>query len=413
MKKIKVIQAVNQLGLGGTEYALQLFAKFLNKQYFDVTVIGFLKGGERVKVLEDLGIEVIVMEGDFSRLPALLEKADVLHWHGGGALDSELFQILKTTKPKLVIQTNVFGIYEPSSLYDLIDYDLYISKMILVRRMESDKKLPNNFANKRKVLPYPVDIDHINSMRPSASDVSSYKKLSGLENLFIVGRIGRPDNQKFDLITLTGFAYFAKKVPTARFLLIGATPEMISHAQSLGIKDKLIIKENTVDLQKLLIYYKSMDVFLAASQIGESFGMVIAEAMTIGIPVVTISTEDRDNAQIELMDNERSGLVVKRQKGAIARALNYLYKNPEIREKLSSASKIKIAKDYQAQKIVGSLERLIFTHFQLPMASEQSGKTLVQSYSKEMADDYKKRCVNLFGRPKIIASLLLQLKKFI
>jgi len=395
--KIRILEAVNQLGLGGTEYALQLYSKFLNKEIFEVTVVSLLKGGERVKLLEEMGIKVILLDGDYAQLPAILNQVDVFHWHGGGSIDPELFNIVKQNKPPLVIQTNVFGIYDASPFYDLIDYDLYISKMTLVRRMAQDKKLPDNFPNKRKVLPYPVDTDHLNTSLPTTEKLIRFKHDNHLNDFFIVGRIGRADDHKFDLIALDGFAHFAKKKDHARFLLVGATPTMKLHAEHLGISHKLMIMENTVDIQKLLIYYKIMDVFLAASQIGESFGMVIAEAMTAGTPVLTISTEDRDNAQIELMDNEKSGLVVKRSKHSIAKGLHFLYENKSIAKKLSEEAKLKILRDYKAQKIVKSFEQLILKH--LDHSSGHIGeKSLIQSYSKAMVNDYLDRCINLFGR---------------
>jgi glycosyltransferase involved in cell wall biosynthesis len=412
MNKIRVLEVVNQLDLGGTEYALQLFAKFLDKEYFDVTVISLINGGERVQLLEDLGIKVAVLYGDFSKLAAYLEETDVLHWHGGGSLESELFQVLRTSKPSLVIQTNVFGVYAPSPLYSLIDFDLYISKMILIRRMTLDSTLPDNFNQKRKVLPYPVDVDHINSLLPSDEEVNDFKNQFGLNDNFIVGRIGRADNHKFDLITLTGFAKFATQVNRTKFLLAGATDEMISHAKSLGISDKLVIIENTVDFRRLLIYYRAMDVFLAASQIGESFGMVIAEAMAVGTPVLTISTEGKDNAQIELVDNEQSGIVVKRSKTSIAKALKYLYKHPSIRFMLSENSKLKIARDYKAQNIVKSLERLILAHFDLPV-KRYTHDNLLESYSKVMIRDYRRRCKDLFGPFKNLNLALLKLKEIL
>ena len=409
MNKIKVLEIVNQLGLGGTEYALQLFAKFLNKEHFEVIVISLIKGGERLQQLQDLGIKVIVFNGNFAKLAPYVQLADVVHWHGGGSLDSELFQVLEKHKPRLVIQTNVFGIYDASPLYKLIDYDLFISNMILIRRMEMDKNLDDNFNRKRKVLSYPVDVDHINELLPTNKELDDFKTSHELHGNFIVGRIGRPDNQKFDFITLDGFAKFAKKTTNTKFLLAGATVEMIAHANSLGITDKLVIIENTVELKTLLIYYKAMDVFLAASQIGESFGMVIAEAMTVGTPVITISTENKDNAQIELMDNEISGIVVKRSRTAIARALKYLYKTPEARIKLSKNSKAKIEKDYKAQKIVRSLEQLILTNFNRPI-NRYTDESLLKDYSQEMVDDYEKRCQDIYRPFKLLNKTVTKMK---
>lgn len=409
MNKIRIIEAVNQLGLGGTEYAVQLFSKFLDKDRFEVTVIGLLNGGERVRLIENLGIKVILLNGDLIKLGQLLQETDVFHWHGNGSLDPELFQVIKANKPKIVIQTNVFGQFDNSPFYDVIDYDLYISKMILVRRMKLDNKLQNNYASKRKVLPYPVDTDHINSLLPAEAEVNSFKKANNLQDKFIAGRIGRSDDHKFDLMTLDGFAEFAKKNEAARFLLLGSTPKISAHAASLGISDKIITLSTTSDLRQLLVYYKAMDVFLAASSIGESFGMVLAEAMTCGTPVVTISTEKRDNAQIEVIDNDLTGFVVKRDRKKIAAALTQLYQYPQERLKLSTASKQKISKDYKADKIVRSLEDLIYKHLGIPLSEDE--KTLVVDYSKTLVNDYIKRCIDLHGRPEIFKRILWIFRK--
>jgi len=409
MKKIRILEAVNQLGLGGTEYAVQLFSEFLNKDRFEVTVIGLLNGGERVKLIEDLGINVILLNGDLIKLGLLLQETDVFHWHGNGSLEPELFKVIKANKPKIVIQTNVFGQSDNSPLYDVIDYDLYISKMILVRRMKLDKKLKNDYASKRKVLPYPVDIDHINMLLPTEDEVNRFKKANNLQDKFIAGRLGRSDDHKFDLITLDGFADFAKKNEAARFLLLGSTPKISAHAESLGISDKIITFNTTSDLRQLLVYYKAMDVFLAASNIGESFGMVLAEAMTCGTPVVTISTEKRDNAQIEVIDNDQTGFVVKRDRKKIAAALTHLYQHPQDRVRLSTASKQKISKDYKADKIVRSLESLIYKHLEMPFPKDE--KTLVVDYSKALVNDYIKRCIDLYGRPEIFKRILWMFKK--
>ena len=412
LNKIRILEAVNQLGLGGTEYALQLYSKFLNKDIFEVTVVGLLNGGERVELIQNEGIEVILLEGDFNKLIPLLQNTDVVHWHGSGNCsgDADFFEILKLYKPPLVIQTNVFGAFDNSPYYDLIDYDLYISKMILIRRMSQDKNLKNQFTDKRKVLPYPVDTDLIHSLKPSEEQIDEFRRENRLDSYFVAGRIGRPDNNKFDLITLDAFSEFAKKVANTKFLLVGATAEMKAHADNLGITSKLLIIENTNDLKKLLLYYKAMDVFIAASNIGESFGMVIAEAMTLGTPVVTITTEDRDNAQIELVDNQVSGLVTKRNKKDIAAAVKYLYSNHSARDRISASSKVKIETHYKAQTVVKNLEHLILKHLNRSSASVEVRQIVLESFSKKMVTDYRRRCLNIFSRPSWIKSVLFLIK---
>ncbi|MCX2477789.1 hypothetical protein OQY15_01730 [Pedobacter sp. MC2016-15] len=141
MNKIRILEVGNELGLGGTEYVIQLFSQFLDKEYFQVTVLGLKEGGVRAQIIEEMGTRVIILNGEYEKLAEHLRNTDVLHWHGDGSLDPKLFSIVQANRPKLVIQTNVFGLHTRSSLYDCIDYDLYVSKMILIRRMLLDQDL--------------------------------------------------------------------------------------------------------------------------------------------------------------------------------------------------------------------------------------------------------------------------------
>jgi glycosyltransferase involved in cell wall biosynthesis len=405
-KKIKVIEAVNQLSLGGTEYALQLYSKYLNKELFEVVVVAIYNGGERVKLIEALGVQVIVLDGDLKRFEEILKSTDVFHWHGNGILDEKIFSLLEKFKPDLVVQTNVFGYFDNSQYYKLIDYDLYVSKMILVRRMQLDKKLLNKFENKRKVLSYPVDIEHLQSLSPTDEEISLFKKENDLTGHFVVGRIGRSDDHKFDLITLDGFAEFAKTKENVKFLLVGSTPKILQHAKKLNILDKMLILETSSDLSVLLLYYKSLDVFLAASNIGESFGMVIAEAMFSGIPVVTISTPEKDNAQIELVDNGVNGFVVPRLKNKIGVALSKLYENSEQRVSFSKIARIKVLEKYAAKNIVLSFEKLVLEHIS-SKKQEVNRSTLVMDFSESLIEDYKYRCNDLYGTLNVTDRIVL------
>ncbi|WP_442587816.1 glycosyltransferase family 4 protein [Pedobacter sp. AW31-3R] len=404
MDKIRVVEAGNELDLGGTEYVIQLFSKFFNKDYFEVIVVGVYSGGQREKLIRDLGIPVFILNGDMNSLAQILIKTDVFHWHGSGLIDKAVFNVVKAYRPKLVIQTNIFGLYDYSPLYNLIDYDLYVSKMILIRRVYLDHLIPEHlFLSKRKVLSNPVDVDHILELLPTDEEVCIFRKINHLEDQFIVGRIGRADNRKFDLITLDAFAEFAHENDKAIFLLVGATDEILAYASSLGITDKIVVLEMTTDLKEIVMYYSVMDIFLAASKIGESFGLVIAEAMTIGVPVITICTDDRDNAQVELVDNNITGCVVERSIKKIAGAISDLYNDPDMRKRMAVRSREKVVLEYKADRIVRSLEVLILNHFGFPLPAGYNNALslnptdyLIEDYSINMITDYIHRCQNLW-----------------
>ncbi|WP_256010779.1 glycosyltransferase family 4 protein [Desertivirga xinjiangensis] len=399
-RKIRVVEAVNQLGLGGTEYALQLFAKYFDKDIFSVCVVAIHKGGERVQLIKDLGIVVEILHDDLNRFAEILEETDVLHWHGSGDMDERLFEVIKGNKPRLVIQTNVFGGYDHSPLYEVIDYDLYVSKMTLVRRMQVDGSLGLIFANKRKILPNPIDTEYIQGLIPDDSEVEKFKAQYGLIEKFVVGRVGRADDNKFDLITLDAFAHFLKRNFKSKFLLVGATEKMLNHAAALDILDSLVILETTSDLRQLLTYYKAMDTFLAISNIGESFGMVIAEAMLVGVPVLTVSTPDKDNAQIELVDNGISGLVVSRSVSSISDGLKFLYSNPRYRSRLAVKARAKVLNNYSASDIVKSLELLILDKFLDKNALNAESKAI--AWHKSLTAEYQNRCRNLFKASNVL-----------
>ena len=72
MKKINILQVCNQLGIGGTERALQTFTEYLNKDIFETYVCGIFEGGVRERKLREEGFETYVVQGDRKKFFQLL-----------------------------------------------------------------------------------------------------------------------------------------------------------------------------------------------------------------------------------------------------------------------------------------------------------------------------------------------------
>jgi hypothetical protein len=68
MAKIRVPHVYNQLELGGPEKASQVFCQYLGKSSFEVFACGRMRGGDRVALLEQLGILVIVRSSDINHV---------------------------------------------------------------------------------------------------------------------------------------------------------------------------------------------------------------------------------------------------------------------------------------------------------------------------------------------------------
>jgi glycosyltransferase involved in cell wall biosynthesis len=391
------------LGLGGTELALENFCRHLDPYRFDVTVVGFNEGGVRADILRDLGFKVIVVDRDRATWEKILAGCDVLHYHGPGLLDPAIFEPLLQRKPPLVMQTNVFGILDDGPYYDLIDVDLFISKMLLVRCLREDPATGSNYWHKRYVLYYPVDLKRIEENLPSPDEVADCRRKLGLEGHLTLGRVGRATDAKFHAVTIRMMPKLVKQFPRVKFLVVGFPTQMQRLSERLGVQDFFVGVDTTSDLRTLLTYFRSMDVYLAASAIGESFGMNIAEAMACGLPVVTISTPEHDNAQIELVDHGVNGLVVEGYPRLVALACLKLLSNEALRRELGEAARAKV-QSYAAERITRALENIIYQRLGLTVCNSREDdpqRPFPLAWREDMAADYQRRLGEVFARPHL------------
>lgn len=411
--KIRIIEAADQLGIGGTELALENFCRNLDKSRFAITVAGFREGGVREEILRHLGFEVIIANADAEIWRNLLQNADVLHWHGCGILAADVFEPIRQAKPALVIQTNVFGLADESAYYDLVDLDLYISEMCLVRRAWGYNGNFDRMKHKCSVLYYPVDLDRLEKNMPSAREVAACRKELGLGHAPTVGRTGRSVD-KIHPVSFHMMRRLIRWIPEVKFLLVGYTEAMQELAAKLGIQDHFVWVEPTADLKTLLTYYRSMDVYLGTSIMGESFGMSIAEAMTCRLPVVAVSTPHADNAQIELVDNRKTGLVVEAYPRLVALACQELLLNDQRRQEMGEAGFRKV-RTFSADLITRALENIILQKMGRVNQGSIKNPTddlLPARWDRQMEAEYRRRLADVYARPRCTDKLGLELRHF-
>src|SRR2546425_9615360 len=101
MAKIRVLQACNQLGIGGTEKTIQVFSKYLDRSRFEVYACGLRAGGPRVAELEKLGVPVIVVPPDLETLIRDL-KVDIYHVHRAGDYEPGTLPRKHNGRPRIV-----------------------------------------------------------------------------------------------------------------------------------------------------------------------------------------------------------------------------------------------------------------------------------------------------------------------
>jgi 1,2-diacylglycerol 3-alpha-glucosyltransferase len=106
---------------------------------------------------------------------------------------------------------------------------------------------------------------------------------------FVVGHVGRLAPEKNLRFLAEAVALFLKHTPAARFLVVGAGPadaDIKQVFEKRGLSDRLIMTGSLTG-RNLHDAYKSMNVFAFTSK-SETQGLVIAEAMSAGLPVVAV-----------------------------------------------------------------------------------------------------------------------------
>jgi N-acetyl-alpha-D-glucosaminyl L-malate synthase BshA len=131
----------------------------------------------------------------------------------------------------------------------------------------------------------------------------------------------------------------------------GSFKPFVTDVHRLGLKDRIIVKENVTDIED---YLKAADLGLFTSE-SESFCLSILEAMCFGCP----SVAPRVGGIPEVVQDETTGLLVPFGDTAKhVQAVENLIANPVARKKLGRAAQKRAREHFSAQAIVPQYETL-------------------------------------------------------
>lgn len=414
--KIRVLQAAKSIGLGGTEKTLQIYTQSLNKDLFDVSVCGFLEGGVRGDQLREEGYDVFVAGGSRDAISRYLreKKFHIAHVHRHGQ-EAEVVMAAKAAGVPVIVETSVFGRPDFGPAQDAIDATYHISKMTAIRYWAWTKMSDEEFRRRCRVLYYPIEMG---SMAGAAvTSIEELRKRLGIgAGARVIGRIGRPDATKWAVpFTIKMMRLLVRSVPGVVYAAMGTPDELKQAARRAGLEKHFAFAEPSADAREVATFYRLLEVMPYAS-IGESFGLVIAEAMGMGLPVVVLSTPMRDNTQIELVDHGRTGLVAHDANG-FASAIAHLLSDASLAERLGRAAQEKVREHYAAERVIRSLENLYAELLEgkcpdagkIVLGRERSG-TVHPSLDEVAAfrEEYRKRLRTGIGKPQHLAIWLYE-----
>jgi glycosyltransferase involved in cell wall biosynthesis len=352
---IELAIVVHELSIGGTAKTAVNHALAHDRARVTPRVIEILDCGDRAADLRDAGIPVASAGNDERRMAELLAGAEVVHVHRPGAIDPLVPAAVRRAGVPHLVETNVFGQIDASADEAQFDCHLFPSQMCALRYQQSVGLPAGAFAERHRVSYNPIDVSRLRALAPPAREA---KAALGLDpDRPVVGRIGRADDRKWSPIVIDMLPALARLVPDVQVLLVGVTDakRRLLHRRRAG--GRTTIFEPTTDERRLASFYAACDVVVSASSIGESFGVSIAEAMTLGRAVVTTSTPSVDNAQVEVIDPGATGYLASHPR-AFAEAVAELLLDGDRRAAFGAAGAAKAQRLWDVGPLTRQLEDL-------------------------------------------------------
>ncbi|MCX8178890.1 MAG: glycosyltransferase family 4 protein [Candidatus Aenigmarchaeota archaeon] len=261
------------------------------------------------------------------------EKFDIIHIHNPNLMIS--LQILANSNSKNIItfhvlpdQSSLYGIFKrvikglkKIKIYKKINGVIYVSKPV-------KKYFARYFRFKSQIIPNGIEIERFNS------NEKIEKFNDGKINLLFLSRI---EKRKGLIYLIKAFEILRKKNDKIR-LIVAGTGNLEKACKKYVQKRKIPDVEfvGSISDEDKIKYYNTCDIFCAPSIFGESFGIVLIEAMASGKPIVGFA-----NKGYKTLLSGKAGKFLAKPKNhnSLARKINILLKNKELREEIGKWGK--------------------------------------------------------------------------
>ncbi len=308
---MKILSIVWSIGMGGTERGAVNYAIGYHLKGHDSKMLVLGEGYDRYPDLEEAGVDSILLKKCGRKESEVFAELkhwapDIIHTHNyNDALLPYLHQV-KTHETKIV-ETNVFSRPNFSKTYPVISLSMQLSQWGYWKYSRWMRTA--SYCPAISIAPYIVDVARFG--KPAEEALRAFRKRYRVpENAYVVGRLGQPHPSKWDSRIVEIIRQTIKEGNTIHYLLVGVPPEIVSEIEQLPAttRERVRLIDKIEGDSNLSLYYYNLQCFLHLSKIGESFGYVLAEALYCRVPVVTMLTPLKDNAQFEVVGHQTGGL---------------------------------------------------------------------------------------------------------
>lgn len=201
------------------------------------------------------------------------------------------------------------------------------------------------------VLPTPINLEAYTAGNLNPARIRQEYRLGDAFTFVSVGRL--TPEKSFDVL-LDAFAQVLPAHPETRLLIVGdgaSRKDLQKQAERLQI-DHRVVFAGAVDYAEVPHFLSAGNAFAFAST-SETQGIVMAEGMAAGLPVVAVDAPGSRDTVI----NEQNGLLVDNSAEALAQGMRRLLDDPAL-GRAFSAEALKTAQTYSPAVLTGRLVAL-------------------------------------------------------
>lgn len=315
-RKIRVLHILWSGGIGGTEEYIINLIKHLDPRRYENHLCFLSQKGqiyEEINKSDSFRVDFIGIKSGYDIFGAvrfakflLRNRFDIIHSHMRNILSSFVLTAIANKTPK-VLTHHVGPIDVRLFRKNRLFYKLYSGSFRKISAISNAVKenLVNDLGYKYpeliEVVYNGVDLKKFNIDTPISSDFRDLKNTGN----HIIGFIGRMEYFKRPALFIEVAEELIKKNRSFYFVMVGNGSEMekcknMIHNRNINENFKLLGFRR--DIPNLL---KLFDALLFTSA-GEGFGIVLIEAMAMGVPVFAVN----DGAVSEIIKHKENGILL-------------------------------------------------------------------------------------------------------
>ncbi len=361
-ERIRVLHCLSSVARGGVERRRVVLAKRLDPTRYEQRVLARATRGDVVDALEEHGVPVMTVGSGrlFAPRPLLRAVSEAVrfrpHIVHGAVFEGLSLAVTagNACGARIVIEeTSLATTRSPRGRALFRTIVAASDACVAISPAVRDHLRDIGNIPERKITLIQNGIDE--PVVPPAHELEATRRELRLSpQAFVVGSVCRltDDGVKRVSDLIRASALLRSRCPELRVLVVGdglARPSLECLSRELGVEDCVTFLGNREDTGR---FYALMDVFTLLSS-REGFGLVVAEAMFCGVPVVGAAV---GGIKDSVVDGETGVLVPPFSPEAVAEALLTLSQRPELRLAMGEAGRVRAQRLFGAARYASDVD---------------------------------------------------------